>query len=78
MDTKITRLPRQAHAEYLNGDSWRCSRSPTGAHHWIIGSQTICKYCLTVNQSQDAQSDKDNPSCGNVVNTTLNPLKVAT
>ena len=47
------------HAEYLKGDSWRCSSSPSGAHHWIIGGETICKYCLTVKQPQIVQSNKD-------------------
>ena len=55
----IKYIGRQDHAEYLKGDSWRCNSSPSGAHHWIIGSQTICKYCLTVKQPQDVQSDRD-------------------
>ncbi len=55
MDTHIRGQDR---AEYLKGDSWRCSSSPTGAHHWIIRRQTICKYCLKTKQPQDIQSDK--------------------
>jgi len=56
MDTHIRGQDR---AEYLKGDSWKCSSSPTGAHHWIIRRQTICKYCLTTKQIKDTQPDKD-------------------
>jgi hypothetical protein len=45
----------QEHAEYLKGNSWRCSSSPSGAHHWIINSQRICKYCLKVEELQAVQ-----------------------
>jgi hypothetical protein len=45
---------RQDYAEYLEGDSWKCSKSPTRAHHWIVGSETICKYCLMAKQVQTA------------------------
>jgi len=36
--------------KYLESGSWKCSDSPTGAHHWIIkriktGKIMICKYC---------------------------------
>lgn len=48
---------REDHAEYLKGDSWKCDRSPSGAHHWVIGSQTICKYCLKVKQRQNVPAD---------------------
>jgi hypothetical protein len=31
---------------YMASDRWKCSRSPSGAHHWIIqSSQMTCKYC---------------------------------
>ena len=42
---------RYEYAEYLKGDSWKCSPSPTGAHHWIIGRQIVCKHCLVVKPS---------------------------
>ncbi len=61
----VTHIQGQGHAEYLKGDSWRCSSSPSGAHHWILGRQTICKYCLTVKKPQAIQFGKDtvtNPS----------------
>ncbi len=40
----------QSYGEYLIGNSWRCSKSTTGAHHWIVGNQIVCKYCLLVKQ----------------------------
>ena len=49
----------QDYAEYLKGNSWRCSKSPTGAHHWIVGNQIVCKYCLMVKQSQTVQLGRD-------------------
>lgn len=49
----------QDRAEYLKGDTWRCSASPTGAHHWIIRNKTICKYCNTAKQPPDVQSERD-------------------
>lgn len=50
----VKRNHKQDYAEYLEGDSWRCSKSPSRAHHWIVGSQTICKYCLTAKHPQIA------------------------
>lgn len=36
--------------KYLVSDTWKCGRSPTGAHHWIVdhegsGLFGLCKYC---------------------------------
>ena len=31
---------------YLTGNSWRCAKSPTSAHHWKIRGKAICVYCL--------------------------------
>jgi hypothetical protein len=32
--------------EYMASDRWKCSKSPSGAHHWMIHSgEMICKYC---------------------------------
>jgi len=55
----VTHIRGQDHAEYLKGDSWKCSSSPSGAHHWIIASKTICKYCFTVDKPQANQLSKD-------------------
>jgi hypothetical protein len=46
-EVMVKRNHRQDYAEYLEGDSWRCSKSPSKAHYWVVGSQTICKYCHT-------------------------------
>ncbi len=55
----VNYIRRLEYAEYLKGDSWRCSNSPTGAHYWIIGNQTVCKHCLVVEQSQTVRLDRD-------------------
>ena len=32
--------------EYIDSGSWKCDKSPSGAHHWIINEdQMECKYC---------------------------------
>jgi hypothetical protein len=32
--------------EYIASDRWKCEKSPSGAHYWIIQSyQMTCKYC---------------------------------
>ena len=32
--------------EFMASDRWKCSKSPSGAHHWIIQiGQMTCKYC---------------------------------
>jgi len=35
--------------EYIQGDSWKCSDSPTGAHHWVIDrtDKGKCQHCKT-------------------------------
>ena len=49
----------QSYAEYLKGDRWKCGKSPTGAHYWVIGKQMVCKYCLTVKQTETALYGSD-------------------
>ena len=40
--------------KYIESGVWKCSKSPTGAHHWvIIGRQAKCKYCLKEEQLDD-------------------------
>jgi hypothetical protein len=44
-----------AYKDYLESDSWKCDKSPSGAHFWIIGPITYkngmviiyekCKFC---------------------------------
>jgi hypothetical protein len=32
--------------EYISSDRWKCEKSPTGAHHWIVHTyEATCKYC---------------------------------
>jgi hypothetical protein len=33
-------------AEYLAEGQWKCSKSPTGAHYWVVVRRIMtCKYC---------------------------------
>jgi hypothetical protein len=39
--------------EYIEGKTWVCEKSPTGAHHMIIsegGKTQRCKYCKVTSQ----------------------------
>ena len=39
--------PKFDDKEYLESGRWKCEKSSTGAHHWIIvGKKAECKYCL--------------------------------
>ena len=32
--------------EYIDSGSWKCDKSPGGAHYWIISrDQMTCKHC---------------------------------
>jgi hypothetical protein len=32
--------------EFIASDRWKCEKSPSGAHHWIIDChQMTCKHC---------------------------------
>jgi len=32
--------------EYIESSRWKCDKSPSGAHHWIVSNhQMTCKYC---------------------------------
>lgn len=55
----VKHLRTQSYAEYLKGGSWKCGKSPNGAHYWIVGNQMICKYCLMVRQSEPLPFGKD-------------------
>ena len=39
---------RQDYDRYLKGNGFKCVDSPTGAHYWIVGNQSVCKYCRAV------------------------------
>ena len=37
--------------QYLESESWKCDKSPSGAHHWIIGGlEQTCKFCGEVRE----------------------------
>ena len=37
---------RLEYENYLNSDVWKCKKSPTGAHYWIVGADKMrCQYC---------------------------------
>ena len=43
--------------DYNDSGRWKCSKSPTGAHHWIeakVGEAEpgtfVCKYCFEVSK----------------------------
>lgn len=32
--------------EFLGSERWKCEKSPSGAHHWIVYSNNqTCRYC---------------------------------
>lgn len=42
--------PRYDHAknlfeEYVANETWKCPKSPSGAHYWTIKNKQECKYC---------------------------------
>jgi len=47
---KLTGLDKW-YNDYLRSDRWKCSESPTGAHHWVEHHSDgifICKWCFDV------------------------------
>ena len=39
---------------YVKSGKWKCSNSPTGAHHWLIkGREMSCGYCNKVRKLDD-------------------------
>ena len=42
----------KGHREYIESGIWKCSQSPTGAHHWTGDEQTLtCKHCLKTQEA---------------------------
>ena len=32
--------------EYVYSGNWKCDKSPSGAHYWIVSKDhMVCKYC---------------------------------
>jgi len=50
---------RAKNKKYIDSGSWKCDKSPSAAHYWVIcrGGHMICKYCAENRQIQ-AQPDK--------------------
>ncbi len=39
-------------ANYLAEGQWKCSKSPTGAHHWVVVSRSMtCKHCAQIREN---------------------------
>ena len=44
MESKVRKTGQ--YSEYLANGQWKCRKSPTGAHYWLIVNQGMtCKYC---------------------------------
>lgn len=59
----VTELQRREE-EYKSGNSWKCGKSPTGAHHWIGGREEpihlgylMCKYCYEEKNKEKLKED---------------------
>lgn len=37
----------QEHSRYITSGTWKCGKSPNGAHHWIIDDdgRGVCRHC---------------------------------
>jgi len=43
-----------ADSAYVESGSWKCEKSPTGAHFWIGNfAEMRCKYCENTKKAQD-------------------------
>lgn len=68
--TKVLCLPRNLinigalNRDYIDSGNWKCAKSPSGAHHWIIfQSQMTCKHCTESRQvmaPHDPYADHEN------------------
>jgi hypothetical protein len=37
--------------EFIASDRWKCEKSPSGAHYWMIDHrQMTCKHCSSIKQ----------------------------
>jgi hypothetical protein len=54
--TEVLRLPKNLNMgpmdrDYVDSGNWKCGKSPTGAHHWVISqSEMTCKHCTETRQ----------------------------
>ena len=41
------------YASYLADGHWKCAKSPTGAHNWVVATPSmVCKYCAEIRQTR--------------------------
>jgi hypothetical protein len=42
--------------EYLISGRWKCEKSPSGAHHWMVARyEMTCRYCNDNRQMNDTR-----------------------
>jgi hypothetical protein len=47
---------------YLESGSWKCEKSPSGAHHWfILHFQMTCRHCGLNRQITDSKPELPKP-----------------
>ena len=50
-------MRKDTHNDYVQAGLWKCDKSPTGAHHWIVVSfNQTCKYCGSSRDLDDTKS----------------------
>ena len=59
--------PKREDEEYLESGRWKCSKSPSGSHHWKVtssiddGSEQRCANCDEVRKLERYYKDKTYP-----------------
>jgi hypothetical protein len=54
---QINKAPNK---EYLSSERWKCEKSPSGAHHWIVRQcRMTCKYCCENRLVQEQNSHSE-------------------
>jgi hypothetical protein len=42
--------------EYLASGRWKCEKSPSGAHHWVVQSyEMTCRFCNDIKEINSAR-----------------------
>lgn len=54
MKHETTNIDTSGYNEYVQSGCWKCSQSPTHAHHWIGDNDNVftCRYCGEVKEFQ--------------------------
>ena len=71
MDSETYRPGLISHLDkkYVESGIWKCSDSPTGAHHWVYTSDSwVCRYCKGVKRTFDSRdrSQKQREQVNNI------------